>query len=534
MRIEKFFIGSSIMNVSINEIDRVLILDFGSQTTQLIARQIRELSVYCEVVSCTESIEKIKSFNPHALILSGGSSSVGDENAPTFPDGLLELNVPVLGICYGMQLLVNHFSGKVRGHELKEFSYAKLFQDGSSKLLQNLSMHIETWMSHGDQILELPANFKTTAQSESCPHAVIEDAQRKLYGVQFHPEVIYTKKGKEVLKNFLFSIAKLSPNWKMTDFVKQKTKEIKNQVGEDKVLLGLSGGVDSSVAAALVHKAIGQQLICVFVDHGLNRAGEVQEIERLFGEVFQMYLRIINAKDQFFAALQGVVDPEVKRKIIGKVFIDVFEREARSIGDVQFLGQGTLYPDVIESQSFHSGPSHIIKSHHNVGGLPKDIEFELVEPLRELFKDEVRKAGAALGLPSSLLMRQPFPGPGLAIRIIGEVTPAKCTLLREADAIVREEIEKAIAQDKLGKNIWQWFAVLLPVTSIGVMGDARTYDETIVVRCVESVDGMTADWVEIPKIVLGNISNRIMNEIKGVSRVVYDISSKPPSTIEWE
>ena len=514
------------MNINISNIDRVLILDFGSQTTQLIARRIRELCVYCEVFLFTESIEKLKNFNPHAIILSDGSFSINHDNIPMLPDELLKLNVPILGICYGMQLLVNYFSGKVNSCKFKKFSYTNLYQDGSSELLQKFPAQFEAWISHCDQILELPANFKTTACSKTCSHVVIEDVERKIYGIQIHPEVIYSEKDKDIFKNFIFSIAGLSPNWKIIDFVKQRTQEIKNQVGDGHVLLCLSAGVNSYVAAALVHKSIGKQLTCVFIDHGFNRAGEVQEIERIFGEVFRMDLRIINARDQFFAALEGVLDPEVKYKIIGKVLFDIFRHEALSIDNMEFLGQENFYSDIIEPQSFYNESFYNIKDYYNKSNLLKKMKLKLVEPLKELFKEEVRNIGVALGLPLSLVKQQPFPYSGLAIRIIGEVTEEKCMLLRKADAIVRKEIELAISKGKLSDNLWQWFALLLPTESIGVTEDSSIYNETIIIRCVGSVNGITPEWVEIPKLILGNISNRIMTEVKGVSRVVYDISSK--------
>lgn len=522
------------MKIMTKKIHRVLILDFGSQTTQLIARRVRELKVYCEIHPFNESMQTIRGFDPKAIILSGGPASISESSSPQLNKEILSLGIPILGICYGMQALVRALGGHVCGHELKEFGLCHLKKNSTSRLMEGVSDESEVWMSHGDQISQLPENFVTTAQSRTCPHAVIEDQKNQLYGVQFHPEVIHTKEGQKVFEGFLLKTANIEATWEISSFVEQKLNEIREKVGDGHVLMGLSGGVDSSVAAALINKAVGRQLTCVFVDHGLNREGETEVVERLFGEVFNVDLRIVNAKDQFMTALSGVVDPEAKRKIIGKVFIDIFEREAKRVGDVEFLGQGTLYPDVIESCSFHGGPSHVIKSHHNVGGLPEKMKLKLVEPLRELFKDEVRKAGLALGLPESLVNRQPFPGPGLAVRILGEVTKERCDLLRKADAIVRYEIDNGLSNGHLSDKIWQWFAVLLPVKSVGVVGDARTYQDTIAVRCVESVDGMTADWAEIPKSILGRISNRIMNEVSGVSRVVYDISSKPPSTIEWE
>jgi GMP synthase (glutamine-hydrolysing) len=466
--------------------------------------------------------------------LSGGPASVKADFSPKIPKGLLDLGLPTLGICYGMQIFSKEAGGDVDAAEHREFGRAALQVVASSKLFEGLGESFDVWMSHGDQVHSLPSGFKTIAKSATCPHAAVEYADKLFWGVQFHPEVVHTSVGKQILHNFLINIAGLTPSWEMSSFLQQKIDHTRELVQDGHVLMGLSGGVDSSVAATLIHKAIGDKLTCIYVDNGLSRLSEVEEVEKLFREEFHLNLHIVDAKQEFFGQLAGVTDPEQKRKIIGRVFVEVFEAESKKISDVRFLGQGTLYPDVVESVSAHGGPSDVIKSHHNVGGLPERMKLKLVEPLRELFKDEVRELGLMMGLPTSLIMRQPFPGPGLAVRILGEVTPTRCTLLQKADAIVRQEVEAAMMRDEISKHLWQWFAVLLPIRSVGVMGDARTYGETIAVRCVESTDGMTADWANLPGALLGRISNRIMNEVKGISRVVYDISSKPPSTIEWE
>lgn len=512
---------------------RVAILDFGSQTTQLIARRVREAGVYCEVMPCTVSLERIQTYGPDALILSGGPASVTSEFSPRPHPAIVELPIPMLGICYGMQVLVEMLGGKVTPALTHEFGHAAVEPVRESTLFHGVDGD-HVWMSHGDQVDILPDGFVPTLKSATCPFAAIEDVGAKKYAVQFHPEVVHTPGGRQIIENFLFKIAELSGDWSMASFLDDKVDALRTQIGEGRVVMGLSGGVDSSVAAALIHKAVGSQLTCVYVDHGLHRTGEIEEVQALFGDAFEMDLRVVHARQRFFDALEGVTDPEVKRKRIGHVFIDVFEEVATELGDVAFLGQGTLYPDVIESVSFHGGPSAVIKSHHNVGGLPERMKLELVEPLRELFKDEVRALGAELGLPKHVLMRQPFPGPGLAIRVLGEVTFERCETARAADLIVREEIDAALRGELAGAQLWQWFSVLLPVRSVGVMGDARTYDETVCVRIVESADGMTADWPDLPKSVLSKISGRIINEVRGVNRVVYDISSKPPATIEWE
>lgn len=518
------------------DFQRVCILDFGSQTTQLIARRARELGVYAEVFPFNTDLEKIKQFNPNAFVLSGGPASISQENAPKLDPEILKLGLPILGICYGFQSIVNALGGQVHTVEEKEFGpriATRTKSENSQMLLKEVPETQTVWMSHGDQIDDLPPGFETILASDTCPHVAALDAAKGIVGVQFHPEVAHTEFGKAILANFFFEVAGLNADWKPESYLEQKIEGIKQQVGEGRLLMGLSGGVDSTVAATLIHRAIGDQLTCVYVDHGLHRKGEIGELERLFSEVYHIDLHIIEAREQFMTALSGVEDPEIKRKIIGHVFIDVFQKEADRLGQIDFLGQGTLYPDVIESVSFHGGPSDVIKSHHNVGGLPEKMNLKLCEPLRDLFKDEVRALGAELGLPRSLLDRQPFPGPGLAIRILGEITPERCTLLREADAVVRAEIDAADLKG-ICPNLWQWFAVLLPIRSVGVMGDARSYGETVCVRCVESVDAMTADWAYLPRELLSRISTRIMNEVKGISRVVYDISPKPPSTIEWE
>ncbi len=515
------------------ERETVVVLDFGSQTTQLIARRIREIGAYCEILPCTAALEQVKKIKPKAIILSGGPASVDAPGAPQLMHGLLEMKIPVLGICYGMQLLTKELGGSVHRAQKAEFGRASIQIANDSPLFSDIPSRIEVWMSHGDQVEKLPAHFNTVASSETCPVAAMENREQSFYGLQFHPEVFHTQFGKEILENFVVKIAKVAASWKMTSFLDQEVANIRETVGDKHVLMALSGGVDSSVAAALIHKAIGKQLTCVYVDHGLQRHGEIDEIKSIFQELLHLDLRVVDASSEFLKELAGVSDPEQKRKIVGRVFIEVFEREAAKFSDIAFLGQGTLYPDVVESISAHGGPSAVIKSHHNVGGLPERMHLKLLEPLRQLFKDEVRVLGAELGLPKRLVNRQPFPGPGLSIRIIGEVTKTRCELLRKADAIVREEIDGARERLKLA-NLWQWFAVLLPVRTVGVMGDGRTYGETIAVRCVESTDGMTADFAHIPYPLLAIISNRIINEVVGISRVVYDISSKPPSTIEWE
>ncbi|SMC24923.1 GMP synthase (glutamine-hydrolyzing) [Desulfacinum hydrothermale DSM 13146] len=510
--------------------DRILILDFGSQYTQLIARRIRESHVYCEIHPCTMDLASVRAFSPKGIVLSGGPSSVHDPDAPLLDKEVLDLGIPVLGICYGMQLMTHLLGGRVEKAEQREYGPALVQVDEPTALFQDIEREdVRVWMSHGDRILGLPPGFRVLARSDNSPVAAMADAGRSLYAVQFHPEVAHTPCGRTLLDNFLFHICGCKPTWTMKSFVESSIEALRDRVGRDRVLCGLSGGVDSSVVAVLLHKAIGDQLQCIFVNNGLLRKGEAETVERVFRDHFEINLVVVDATDQFLGRLQGVTDPEQKRKIIGNLFIEVFEKEAAKLEGTRYLAQGTLYPDVIESVSF-KGPSATIKTHHNVGGLPERMKLELIEPLRELFKDEVRMVGRELGLPERIIMRHPFPGPGLAIRIIGEVTPERLRILGEADAIVLEELEAANWYDR----VWQAFAVLLPVRSVGVMGDERTYEQVVALRAVESVDAMTADWARMPYQLMGRISNRIINEVAGVNRVVYDISSKPPSTIEWE
>jgi len=510
---------------------RILILDFGSQYTQLIARRIRESRVYCEIHPCTLPLEEIRRFGPQGIVLSGGPSSVYDEGAPTVDAGLFDLGVPVLGICYGLQLMTQALGGAVARGSRREYGLVHIWVDEPKGILKGFGPGetVPVWMSHGDKVETLPPGFRTLAHSENSPVAAAAHAERPLYGVQFHPEVVHTPRGIEMIDNFLFDVCRLAPTWTMGSFVESSVREIRELLGERKVICALSGGVDSSVVALLLQKAVADRLTCIFVDNGLLRKGEAEKVVHTFRDHFHMNLRLVDAADLFLKKLQGVTDPEEKRKIIGNLFIRVFEREAKRLGGIEFLAQGTLYPDVIESVSF-KGPSATIKSHHNVGGLPERMKLRLIEPLRELFKDEAREVGRELGLPEAIIERHPFPGPGLAIRILGEVTAERLAVLREADAIVREEF----VQGGLHNSVWQAFCVLLPVKSVGVMGDERTYDNTVAVRSVNSVDGMTADWSRLPWDFLARISNRIINEVRGVNRVVYDISSKPPATIEWE
>jgi GMP synthase (glutamine-hydrolysing) len=511
----------------------VLILDFGAQYSQLIARRVREQAVYSELHPFDLPLERIRAMAPGGIILSGGPSSVYDKDAPKISPELFDLGIPILGICYGVQIASLVLGGKVTPATHREYGRAQVKLESlspPSELFAGFEQggDLSVWMSHGDRVEALPPGFRTVGTNPSCPFAAVEAPARRFYGVQFHPEVVHTPRGGEILSNFLFRICGLQPNWTMASFVDEAVASIGRQV-QGRAICGLSGGVDSSVAAGLVHKAIGDRLTCIFVDNGLLREGERGQVETLFRDAFKMDLRVVDAADRFLGKLAGVTDPERKRKIIGYEFIAVFEEEARKIGGADFLVQGTLYPDVIESVS-HKGPSATIKSHHNVGGLPEKMNLKLVEPLRELFKDEVRALGEEIGLPRHVLWRQPFPGPGLAVRVLGEVTKARCDVLRAADVVIDEEIRAA----GLYEAIWQSFGVLLPVRSVGVMGDGRTYAETLAVRAVHSKDGMTADWVPLPYDLLGRISSRIVNEVAGVNRVVYDITSKPPGTIEWE
>jgi GMP synthase (glutamine-hydrolysing) len=511
--------------------EKVIILDFGSQYTQLIARRIREQKVYCEIHPYTYSAEAIKGNGTKGIILSGGPASVYDTAAPRIDAELFHIGIPILGICYGMQLMTSLLGGEVAPSKDREYGRVLLQIDEPYQIFGGLQkgQAYRVWMSHGDRVEKLPPGFIPLAHSPNSPVAAMGDLDRGLVGLQFHPEVAHTEIGNEVLRNFLFRICQCSGSWDMRSFVEASVRRINEEVGDQRVICAVSGGVDSSVVAALMHKAIGDRLSCIFVDNGLLRQGEAQEVLSILGDSFHLDLRFVDAGAEFLQRLKGVEDPEQKRKVIGELFIAVFEREAKKIDTVGYLAQGTLYPDVIESISF-KGPSATIKSHHNVGGLPERMRLKLIEPLRELFKDEVRMVGKELGLPDRIVNRQPFPGPGLAVRVIGEVTEERMKVLREADAIMQEEIVKADCY----RDIWQSFAVLLPIKTVGVMGDERTYENVIALRAVSSLDGMTADWVRLPYELVGLIANRIINEVQGVNRVVYDISSKPPSTIEWE
>ena len=509
--------------------ERILVLDFGSQYTQLIARRVREQKVYSEIYPFNTPLEKIRDFGAKGIILSGGPSSVYDEGAPLPDPGLFGLGIPVLGICYGMQLMARSLGGSVDRAAKREYGRAELIIDDPSDIFSGVESGSTVWMSHGDRIETPPAQFEVIAHTPNSPCAAMADRERRFWALQFHPEVVHTERGTAILRNFIFSVCRCRPLWEMSSFIDWSVSDIRAKVGEGNAICALSGGVDSSVVALLVHRALGKKLTCIFVDNGLLRKGEAEKVRETFARHFKINFVFVDARERFLLQLVGITDPEQKRKIIGRLFIEVFEEEAHKIRDVEYLAQGTLYPDVIESVSF-KGPSATIKSHHNVGGLPEIMKLKLIEPLRELFKDEVRVLGKELGLPEEICWRQPFPGPGLAIRCVGEISERRLRILREADAVVLEEIKAA----GLYKEIWQSFAVLIPVRTVGVMGDERTYDYTIGVRAVTSVDGMTADWARLPHDLLGRISNRIINEVGGVNRVVFDISSKPPSTIEWE
>ena len=511
--------------------EQIVILDFGSQYTQVIARRIRECNVYSVILAHDTPAVEIAALAPRGIILSGGPSSVYAKNAPLLDRNIFALGVPVLGICYGVQLFAQFLGGRVEKGLKREYGKGVLtVKDASCALFRNLPETLQIWNSHGDKLTKLPRDFKPVAVTENSEYAAIENRARKFFGLQFHPEVVHTPRGKEIIANFVHGICGCGKNWTMRNYVERAVEEIRARVGKEEVILGLSGGVDSSVAAALLHKAIGGQLTCIFVNNGLLRGREAEVVREVFGRNFKIKLQYEDAAKLFLKRLKGVTEPERKRKIIGRTFIEVFQNAARRAGKARFLAQGTLYPDVIESVPIDGNPAALIKSHHNVGGLPKKMKFALVEPLKCLFKDEVRQLGLELGLPKEIVFRQPFPGPGLAVRILGAVTPERCAILRNADAIVVEEMKL----NGLYYKIWQSFAVLLPVRSVGVMGDERTYDFTIAIRAVESQDGMTADWVKLPYALLEKLASRIINEVKGVNRCVFDITSKPPGTIEWE
>lgn len=527
-------IGKKSTNLKSIESQKILIIDFGSQYAQLIARRIRELGVYCEVHPYDATDDLIKNFNPHGVILSGGPETVTAKKSPRAPKIIFTLGCPILGICYGMQTMAAQLGGKVSASMHREFGHATIKIISESALLVEKTKRaltvLDVWMSHGDKVITLPEGFKTIASNDTCPIAMMGDEKRRFYGVQFHPEVTHTKYGKKLLATFVYQICGCHKLWIASNIISSITAKLKAQVGGDKVVLGLSGGVDSSVAAMLLHRALGNQLICIFVDTGLLRKNEGDQVIAMFAKRFKIKIIRVNAKAKFFTALKGVADPEKKRKIIGRTFIEIFNHEAKKIKNIKWLAQGTIYPDVVESAQTKFGKAHVIKSHHNVGGLPKKMHLSLVEPLRELFKDEVRNIGIKLGLPIDMIARHPFPGPGLAVRILGEVKPKYVALLQEVDHIFIEELRK----NNLYHHIGQAFAVFLPVKSVAVMGDARTYEYVVALRAVESVDFMTATWAHLPHEFLNKVSNRISNEVKGISRVVYDISSKPPATIEWE
>ncbi len=508
----------------------ILIIDFGSQFNQLIARRVRENRVFCQIEPPTISFDDIQDLNPEGIILSGGPSSIYEKQSPRVDKRIFEAGIPILGICYGMHFMIDALGGIVKGAKKREYGFAELRIKKTDTLFKKIESHTKCWMSHGDSTDKLPKGFVITASTENTKIAAMANRKRRLYGLQFHPEVEHTPKGKTMLQNFLFDVCECKRSWTMKQFAAQAIAQIKETVNDKKIILGLSGGVDSSVAAILLHKAIGKNLVCIFVDNGLLRKDEAHVLKTRLKQHLKINIRFVNATQKFLSALRDIVDPEKKRKIIGKVFMDVFEAEAKKIKDVVFLAQGTLYPDTIESKSAFGGPTSVIKSHHNVGGLPKKMKLKLVEPLKFLFKDEVRLLGKTLGLQDEIIWRQPFPGPGLAVRIIGKVTKRRLSLLRQVDVILLEEIRKSGYYRKL----WQSFAVLLPLKSVGIMGDKRTYENVVAIRAVTSTDAMTADWAKLPHALLGKISNRIINEVAGINRVVFDISSKPPSTIEWE
>ena len=512
--------------------EKILILDFGGQYNQLIARRVREQNVYCEIKPYTTTLDEIRAFAPMGIIFTGGPNSVYLEESPHVDPEVFRLGVPILGICYGCQLMAHTLGGQVTAAQedtAREYGKTVTYYDTGCKLFKGIPEQAISWMSHGDYMAKVPEGFALVAHTDACPNAAIADESRGFYGVQFHPEVNHTQFGSQMLRNFLFKVARITPDWTMSSFVERVVKEMAEQVGDKHVVCALSGGIDSTVVAVLLHKAIGHRLHCIFVDNGLLRLNEGEQVAGYLREHFDLNLTVVQAQDRFLDLLKGVEDPEKKRKIIGHTFIDIFDEESHKLPSVDFLAQGTLYPDVIESVS-HKGPSAVIKSHHNVGGLPETMKLKLIEPLRELFKDEVRKVAAELGMPDSIVWRHPFPGPGLAIRVLGEVTKERLDILRQADKIVQEELRES----GWYRKVWQGFAVLLPLKTVGVMGDGRTYEHVIALRVVDSVDAMTADWARLPSELIARMSGRIINEVKGVNRVVYDVSSKPPSTIEWE